>query len=42
MFSLEEMWKAIEDFGINRAMFEKTRPTREDLKALYLVIKGKK
>ena len=41
-FSLEEMWKVIEDFGINRAKFEKTYPNREDIKALYLMIKGKK
>lgn len=40
--SLEEMWKVIENFGINRAKFEKTYPTREDIKDLYLAIKEKK
>jgi hypothetical protein len=40
--SIEQMWKVIEDFGINRAKFERTNPSDETIKSVYLAIKGEK
>jgi len=37
--SLEEMWKVIDSFGIDRAAFEKTNPTPEQIKVIYRFIK---
>jgi hypothetical protein len=39
---IEEMWKVIEDFGINRAKFERTNPSDETIKSVYLTIKSQK
>jgi hypothetical protein len=40
--TLDEMWKVIESFGIKRAVFERSNPTYEELKNLYLLINRKK
>jgi hypothetical protein len=40
--SVEEMWKVIEDFGINRTMLERKHLTAEQVKNLYMLIMGKK
>jgi hypothetical protein len=40
--SLEEMWKTIEGFGIERVLFEKTNPTHEDILNLYRLIRKRK
>ncbi len=39
--SLDEMWKAIECFGINRKMLENKNLSHEEIKELYLLIKSK-
>ena len=36
------MWKVIETFGIKRDIFEKSRPTEEDISKLYHFIKTNK
>ncbi len=38
--SLEEMWQAIDNFGIDRDKFQKTNPTREQIEAIYHFIKN--
>ena len=40
--SIEEMWKIIESFGIDRKMLERTNPDDQKIKELYLLIKSKK
>ena len=40
--SLDEMWEVIESFGINRKMFERSNPSEQKIKDLYLLIKNKK
>ncbi len=40
--SLEEMWKAIEGYGIDRENFELTHPTEEEISNLYYMIKESK
>lgn len=40
--SIEEMWKVIESFGINRKMLERMNPNNEKIKDLYQSIKSKK
>jgi len=40
--SSEEMWKVIERYGIKREMFERSRPTNQDILVLYNLIKQKK
>ncbi len=37
--TLEEMWNTIEQFGINREIFEKSNPTFEQITELYHLIK---
>ena len=39
--SVEEMWKVIESFGINRKMLERTNPDNRKIKDLYQSIKSK-
>jgi len=40
--SIEEMWKVIVSFGINRKMLERTNPNNQKIKDLYQSIKSKK
>jgi len=40
--SVEEMWKVIESFGIDRKMLERTNPDNQKIKDLYQLIKSKK
>ena len=40
--SVEEMWKVIESFGIDRKMLERTNPDDQKIKDLYQLIKSKK
>jgi hypothetical protein len=41
--SLDEMWKVIEDFGVKRDLTEKSNPSREQIKEIYmLIIQAKK
>lgn len=40
--SIEEMWKVIESFGINRKMLERVNPNSQIIKDLYQSIKSKK
>jgi len=40
--SVEEMWKVIESFGIDRRMLERTNPSNQKIKDLYQSIKSKK
>jgi radical SAM superfamily enzyme with C-terminal helix-hairpin-helix motif len=40
--SLEEMWKVIVSFGIDRKMLERMNPNGEKIKDLYQSIKSKK
>ena len=40
--SVEEMWKVIENFGINRKMLERTNPNSQKIIDLYHLIKSKK
>ena len=40
--SVEEMWKVIESFGINRKMLERTNQDDQKIKDLYHLIKSKK
>ena len=40
--SVEEMWKVIESFGIDRKMLERTNLDDEKIKDLYQLIKSKK
>ena len=40
--SIEEMWKVIESFGIDRKMLERTNPDNQKIKDLYQLIKSKK
>lgn len=40
--SLDEMWKVIEDFGINRKMLESKNLSHQEIKDLYLLIQSKK
>jgi len=40
--SVEEMWKVIESFGIDRKMLEMARPDNQKIKDLYQLIKSKK
>ena len=40
--SVEEMWKVIESFGIDRRMLERTNPSNQKIKNLYQSIKSKK
>ena len=40
--SIEEMWKIIESFGIDRKMLERTNPDAQKIKELYHLIKSKK
>ena len=40
--SLEEMWKVIEGFGIDRKMLERTNLDEQKIKDLYQLIKSKK
>ena len=40
--SLEEMWRVIETFGIQRKIFEKSHPAEEDILMLYYLIKTSK
>jgi hypothetical protein len=40
--TLDEIWMAIESFGIKREIFERSNPTYEELKDLYLLINRKK
>ena len=39
---VDEMWKVIESFGIDRKMLEMTHPDNQKIKDLYLLIKSKK
>jgi hypothetical protein len=39
--SVEEMWKVIESFGIDRKMLERTNPDNQKIKDLYQSIKSK-
>ncbi|MBI1828744.1 MAG: hypothetical protein HY222_02640 [Thaumarchaeota archaeon] len=40
--SIEEMWKVIESFGIDRKMLERINPDNHKIKDLYKLIKSKK
>jgi hypothetical protein len=40
--SVEEMWRALEEFGIRRDMLERLHPTPETLSHLYSSIKKQK
>jgi len=40
--SLDEMWEVIESYGINRKMLERSNPSEQKIKDLYLLIKNKK
>jgi len=40
--SLDEMWEVIESFGIDRKMLERSNPSEEKIRDLYLLIKNKK
>ena len=40
--SLDEMWKAIERFGIKRDMLENSNPDPKTIKDLYLAITKKR
>jgi len=40
--SVEEMWKVIESFGIDRKMLERTNLDDQKIKDLYQLIKSKK
>ena len=40
--SVEEMWKVIESFGIDRKMLERTNLDNQKIKDLYQLIKSKK
>jgi hypothetical protein len=40
--SIEEMWKALEEFGVKRDMLEKLHPSSETLSHLYSSIKQQK
>lgn len=40
--SVEEMWKVIESFGIDRKMLEMGHPDNQKIKDLYQLIKSKK
>lgn len=40
--SVEEMWKALEEFGVRRDMLEKLHPTQDTLSHLYSSIKQQK
>ena len=40
--SIEEMWKVIESFGIDRKMLERTNLDDQKIKDLYQLIKSKK
>jgi signal recognition particle subunit SEC65 len=37
--SLEEMWKVVENYGINRKIMEMSHPRLDELKAVYSMIK---
>jgi hypothetical protein len=39
--SVEEMWKVIESFGIDRRMLERTNLSNQKIKDLYQSIKNK-
>ena len=40
--SIEEMWKVIESFGIDRKMLERTNLDDQKIEDLYQLIKSKK
>ncbi|MDE1862285.1 MAG: hypothetical protein KGI33_05165 [Thaumarchaeota archaeon] len=40
--TLEEMWRVIEDFGIDRKLYEMKNPTISEIKSLYHLIKGRR
>jgi hypothetical protein len=40
--SLDEMWRIIEQYGINRDLLEMTGPTEEEIAHLYHLIKKRK
>lgn len=40
--SVEEIWKALEEYGIRRDMLEKLHPSVETLSHLYSSIKAQK
>lgn len=40
--SIDEMWKVIESFGIDRKMLERTNIDNQKIKDLYQSIKSKK
>ena len=39
--TIEEMWNAIESFGIKRDVFLKNNPSYQEIKDLYMFIKEK-
>ena len=39
--SLERMWQIIEGFGIRRDVYELHKPSYEEVRNLYLIIKEK-
>jgi uncharacterized protein YfkK (UPF0435 family) len=39
--SIDEMWKIIERYGINRKMMEMHHTNQEEIQALYQIIKKK-
>lgn len=40
--TIDEMWKVMEESGINRKMLESTKPSKELLLRLYLTVKKEK
>lgn len=40
--SVEEMWKALENHGINRKSLEKIHPSKETISHIYSSIKNQK